>query len=614
MTGPLALTLGEPAGIGPDITLAAWLKRAELQLPPFYVVGDAAFPCAPRQAARPRRSGTRDRSREDNRDVRNGAAGGRARREAVTAEPAHPDASSAPAAIASIRRAVAAVLAGRAHAVVTNPVAKSVLYRNGFAEPGHTEYLAKLAQAHTGKAAQPVMMLWSPELAVVPVTIHLPVREVPGALTTELIVNTGRIVARDLERRFAIAMPRLAVAGLNPHAGEDGTLGEEDRDIVAPAVAQLRADGIDARGPLPADTMFHAAARKTYDAALCDVSRSGADPDQDARLRPRRQRDARPALRAHLARSRHRVRHRRDRAREPGKSCRGTQARGTARKPGRGARRRAMSALDDLPPLRETIRRHGLSARKSLGQNFLLDLNLTGRIARAAGPLAGVTVVEVGPGPGGLTRALLAQGAPHVIAIERDERAVAALDEIAAHYPGRLTIVAGDALTFDVTAMLDGPARVVANLPYNIATALLVGWLTAEPWPPWYDRLTLMFQREVAERIVAKPGSKTYGRLSVLTGWRAEAKILFDIAPSAFVPPPKVTSSRGAARAARNAACLRGAHLERVTAAAFGQRRKMLRQSLKSLGRDPIPLLEKAGLDPTARAEDIPVEGFVALA
>jgi 16S rRNA (adenine1518-N6/adenine1519-N6)-dimethyltransferase len=274
-----------------------------------------------------------------------------------------------------------------------------------------------------------------------------------------------------------------------------------------------------------------------------------------------------------------------------------------------------MSALDDLPPLREIIRRHGLSARKSLGQNFLLDLNLTGRIARAAGPLQGVTVIEVGPGPGGLTRALLTQGAARVIAIERDERAIAALEEIAAREPGRLTIVAGDALEFDATTMLDGgPARIVANLPYNIATALLVSWLTAEPWPPWYDRLTLMFQREVAERIVAPPGSKAYGRLSVLAGWRTQAKILFDIAPAAFVPPPKVTSSlvQLIPRAAPLACELRA--LERVTAAAFGQRRKMLRASLRSLGRDPGPLLENAGIDPTARAEDIPVEGFVALA
>jgi 16S rRNA (adenine1518-N6/adenine1519-N6)-dimethyltransferase len=268
-----------------------------------------------------------------------------------------------------------------------------------------------------------------------------------------------------------------------------------------------------------------------------------------------------------------------------------------------------------LPPLREVIRRHELIARKSLGQNFLLDLNLTGRIARAAGPFAGVTVIEVGPGPGGLTRALLTEGAAHVVAIERDARALAALEEIAAHYPGRLTVVPGDALDFDVTPHLAaGPARVVANLPYNIATALLIGWLTAEPWPPWYDRLILMFQREVAERIVAGPGSKTYGRLSVLAGWRTEAKILFDIAPSAFVPPPKVTSSVVQLVPRRTPLpCDRGA-LERVTAAAFGQRRKMLRASLRQLGVDPVPLLESAGLDPTARAEDIAVEGFVALA
>jgi 16S rRNA (adenine1518-N6/adenine1519-N6)-dimethyltransferase len=274
-----------------------------------------------------------------------------------------------------------------------------------------------------------------------------------------------------------------------------------------------------------------------------------------------------------------------------------------------------MSAIDDLPPLREVIRRYELRARKSLGQNFLLDLNLTARIARAAGPLDGVTVVEIGPGPGGLTRALLAQGAHRIIAIERDDRAIAALDEIAARYPGRLDVVAGDALDVDPRERLAGaPARIVANLPYNIATALLVAWLTAEPWPPWYDRLVLMFQREVAERITAVPGSKTYGRLSVLAGWRSEARMLFDIAPSAFVPPPKVTSSlvelvpRSAPLPCRSDA------LQRVTEAAFGQRRKMLRQSLKSLGRDPLPLLNEADIAPTARAEDIPVEGFVRLA
>jgi 4-hydroxythreonine-4-phosphate dehydrogenase len=267
MTRPLALTLGEAAGIGPDITLSAWHQRDALALPAFYVLADADL--LARRARLlgldiPIRVGTPE-------DAANSFAKALpvvALAEQVTAEPGHPDASSAPAAIASIRRAVADVFAGRAHAVVTNPVAKAVLYRTGFAEPGHTEFLAKLAHEHTGRAVHPVMMLWSPELAVVPVTIHLPVRDVPRQLTTALILETGRIVARDLRDRFGIARPRLALAGLNPHAGEDGTLGDEDRAVVAPAVEQLRALGIDARGPLPADTMFHAAARRSYDAAL----------------------------------------------------------------------------------------------------------------------------------------------------------------------------------------------------------------------------------------------------------------------------------------------------------------------------------------------------------
>jgi 16S rRNA (adenine1518-N6/adenine1519-N6)-dimethyltransferase len=273
------------------------------------------------------------------------------------------------------------------------------------------------------------------------------------------------------------------------------------------------------------------------------------------------------------------------------------------------------AAREELPPLREVIRRHGLIARKSLGQNFLFDLNLAARIARAAGELSGVTVFEVGPGPGGLTRALLALGARRVTAVERDERAIAALNEIAAHYPGRLDIVAADALAFDPRPRIEsGPVRIVANLPYNIATVLLVAWVSAEPWPPWYDAAVLMFQREVAERIVAEPGTKSYGRLSVLVQWRCEARILFDVNPSAFVPPPKVTSSltRIVPRAAP-LACDRAA-LETVTAAAFGQRRKMLRQSLRSLGVDAVSLIEAAGLDPTARAEQIPVAGFVSLA
>jgi 16S rRNA (adenine1518-N6/adenine1519-N6)-dimethyltransferase len=274
-----------------------------------------------------------------------------------------------------------------------------------------------------------------------------------------------------------------------------------------------------------------------------------------------------------------------------------------------------MAAFDDLPPLREVIRRHDLIARKSLGQNFLLDLNLTGKIARAAGPLDGVTVIEIGPGPGGLTRALLLHGAARVVAVERDRRASCALQEIAARYPDRLVVIEGDALDFDATPFCGaGPVRIVANLPYNIATVLLTGWLEIEPWPPFYDRLVLMFQREVAERIVAAPNTRAYGRLSVLAQWRASPKILFDIAPSAFVPPPKVTSSLvELVPRASPEPCQRIA-LTRITEAAFGQRRKMLRQSLKSLAHDPLPLLEAAGIAPTDRAEDVTVEGFVQLA
>jgi 16S rRNA (adenine1518-N6/adenine1519-N6)-dimethyltransferase len=274
-----------------------------------------------------------------------------------------------------------------------------------------------------------------------------------------------------------------------------------------------------------------------------------------------------------------------------------------------------MSAIDDLPPLREVIREHSLSARKSLGQNFLLDLNLTARIARAAAPLEDSTVIEVGPGPGGLTRALLALGARRVIAVERDERARAPLEAIAKRYPGRLEVVCADAQTFDPRPMLAGErAKIVANLPYNIATQLLIDWLTVEPWPPWYDMMVLMFQREVAERIVAHENEEAYGRLAVLANWRAETKILFDISPSAFVPQPKVTSSvvRLLPRQ-KPEACERRA-LEQVAAAAFGQRRKMLRQSLKSLGPDPARLAAAAQVDVTRRAETIPVSGFVAMA
>ncbi len=265
---PLALTIGEPAGVGLDLTLAIWRRRAELAMPTFYLIGDLDYVSRraqtlgldiPLAAATPEQAGA----------VFADALPLLALGLPITATPGKPDANSAPAAIAAIRRAVADVCGGRARAIVTNPVAKNVLYRSGFAEPGHTEFLARLAQETTGRPAHPVMMLWSPELAVVPVTIHLPLREAVSALTSDLIVTCGRVAAHDLSARFGIARPRIAVAGLNPHAGEDGTLGGEDRTIVAPAVATLRAEGIDAVGPLPADTMFHARARAAYDVALC---------------------------------------------------------------------------------------------------------------------------------------------------------------------------------------------------------------------------------------------------------------------------------------------------------------------------------------------------------
>lgn len=275
----------------------------------------------------------------------------------------------------------------------------------------------------------------------------------------------------------------------------------------------------------------------------------------------------------------------------------------------------ARTTIDGLPPLRDVIERHGLQAKKALGQNFLLDLNLTSKIARAAGDLGEATVIEVGPGPGGLTRALLFNGARRVIAIERDERCLEALAEVSSHYSGRLEVIPGDALKTDFAALAGtangGPVKIVANLPYNIGTELLIRWLTVADWPPFYQSMTLMFQREVAERITASPGSDAYGRLGVLAGWRTEARIAFDVPPQAFTPPPKVTSSVVHLAPRLSPLPVDGRKLGRVTEAAFGQRRKMLRQSVKSLGGEA--LLTRAGIDPTRRAETLSVEEFVRL-
>jgi 16S rRNA (adenine1518-N6/adenine1519-N6)-dimethyltransferase len=276
--------------------------------------------------------------------------------------------------------------------------------------------------------------------------------------------------------------------------------------------------------------------------------------------------------------------------------------------------------MTNLPPLRDVIEHFGLRAKKSLGQNFLLDLNLTAKIARTAGPLEGHTILEIGPGPGGLTRSLLAEGAEHVIAVERDDRCLEALQQISQAYPDRLTVVAADALSLDqediVRQHAKGlPVKIVANLPYNIGTPLLVDWLSRKEWPPFYKSLTLMFQKEVAERLVATPGSKAYGRLSVLTGWRSDAQLVFDLPPSAFTPAPKVTST--VVHITPKPAPIAQADLsvlEKVVASAFGQRRKMLRQSLKTFTGSPLPLLEAANIDPTRRAETLSIEEFCALA
>ncbi|WP_350333821.1 16S rRNA (adenine(1518)-N(6)/adenine(1519)-N(6))-dimethyltransferase RsmA [Coralliovum pocilloporae] len=273
-----------------------------------------------------------------------------------------------------------------------------------------------------------------------------------------------------------------------------------------------------------------------------------------------------------------------------------------------------MAQIDNLPPLRDVIRQHGLNAKKTLGQNFLLDLNLTLKIAKTAGSLEGRTVVEVGPGPGGLTRAILAAGADKVIAIEKDQRCLPALQEIADAYPGKLDVIDADALTVDMTTLVSGPARIIANLPYNVATPLLINWLKTDPWPPWYESMTLMFQKEVAQRIVAEAGEKAYGRLGVLSQWRTDAFIAFDVPPSAFTPPPKVTSSI-VHLVPKDAIVTADAEaVENLTAAAFGQRRKMLRQSLKSLEPEILAYLEDVGIEPTERAEQVPVPAFLALA
>ena len=346
---------------------------------------------------------------------------------------------------------------------------------------------------------------------MVPATIHIPLAEVPAALTAELLGETIRITRHSLARDFGVARPRIAVAGLNPHAGEAGKIGREELEMIAPLLDALRAEGMDLIGPMPADTMFHPAARARYDAAVCayhdqalipikTIDFSGGvnvtlglpfvrtSPDHGTALDIAGTRPGGPDL----------------------------DDRGDPDGGGGCAEARRAVSLDALPPLREVIAAHGLAPKKALGQNFLLDLNLTAKIARVAGDLTAADVLEIGPGPGGLTRGLLAEGARRVLAVEKDARCLPALAEIAAAAPGRLEVIHGDALAVDPLAHLTPPRKIVANLPYNVGTELLVRWLTPPDWPPFWQSLTLMFQKEVAERIVARPGGKAYGRLAIL--------------------------------------------------------------------------------------------------
>ena len=614
---PAAMTMGDPSGIGPEIAIKAWIESRIRPLPPFFVLADPDHldrlarrlgldapvrACEPHEATR----------------VFTSALPVVALPGKILGTPGRPEPADAELTIGAIARAVEFVRSGAAACVITNPISKNNLYKAGFKHPGHTEFLGELAERLYGAPVHPVMMLWSPALAVAPVTIHIALAQVFAQLSTCRIVDTARIVAHDLRTRFGKADPRLAVAGLNPHAGENGAMGREDIDIVKPAIAALVAEGIDASGPYPPDTMFHAAARARYDAAICMY--------HDQALIPVKTLAFDSAVNVTLGLPFVRTSPDHGTAYDIAGSGKASAAsliaalELAARIAPAEMDARCLNGIDDLPPLRDVVRTYDLVARKSLGQNFLFDLNLTSRIARAAGNLERTTVIEVGPGPGGLTRALLASGAANVVAIERDERCLAALAEISTHYPQRLQIIAGDALSIDYASLARDHGegrdiRIVANLPYNVATPLLTGWLEGRTWPPFWSRLVLMFQREVAERIVATPRQRAdYGRLSVLCGWRTQARLLFDLPPSAFTPPPKVTSSMVELIPRDHPDDCNGDILADVTRAAFGQRRKMLRQSLKPLTPQSDALIAAAGLAPTARAEEIDVPGFAALA
>ena len=597
---PIAVSIGDPAGIGPEVLAKAWQQRREQRLSPFFAIGDRRSIAAVWDGPL-RKIGAPDEARacfdealpimevEDAGEIAPGA----------------PNMPGARCAIASLEIAVGLARENAVSAIVTGPVAKAALYAAGFTHSGQTEFVAERCGVAPGNVA---MMLAGPTLRTVCITTHVPLAEVSALLSVELVVARARVAAKGLQRDFGIEMPRLALAGFNPHAGEGGALGREEIDILLPALEQLREDGIDIVGPLAADTMFHPRARALRRGAV-HLSRPGADSAQDAALRRGRQHDAGAPDHPRRARSRYRLR---DRRREPGRARRDDRGDPHGRRVRRAPRALRVTSMADLPPLREVIARHGLAASKALGQNFLLDPQLLDRIARVAGDLQGQRVYEVGPGPGGLTRALLRAGAD-VVAVERDRRCLPALAELAEAADGRLRVIEGDAMAVDAAAEAGRGAHIVANLPYNVGTALLVRWLEPEAWPPWWSSLSLMFQKEVAERIVARPGSDHFGRLSVLAQWRSRATIALNVHRSAFVPPPKVMSAVVHIVPGAMPAGVDPATLSALTAAAFGQRRKMLRQSLKAMP-GALDALATLRIASDRRPETLSVDEFVAVA
>jgi 4-hydroxythreonine-4-phosphate dehydrogenase/ribosomal RNA small subunit methyltransferase A len=599
---PLAVSIGDPAGIGPEIILNAYMQLKDAGQP-FFVVGglDVLRACAeewgdPCKIVAVAEGSEASEVFGEGLPVLAGAD--------ATYTPGQPSDEGAALALHSLAEGVRAVLLGKASAVVTAPVSKSQLGKVGFDYPGQTEFLAAVCGLSPEDA---VMMLAGPTLRTVPLTVHVALADVPSLISRELIEHKAAIVDASLRRDFGIEDPRLAISGLNPHSGEDGQFGDEEARAIEPAIGALQAKGVNAFGPVPGDALFTPLLRPKYDAALCMY--------HDQALIPIKAIEFDQGVNVTLGLPIIRTSPDHGTAFDiagTGKADANAMI-AAIRMASAMAQARASAKVADLPPIRETIAKHGLSASKALGQNFLLDEQLLDRIAALPGDLSDARVLEVGPGPGGLTRALLRAGAK-VTAIEMDSRCLPALGELSEAFPNQLAIIQGDAMKLDHIEVMDGePFHVLSNLPYNVGTALFVRWLSGETWPPLWQSLTLMFQREVAERIVAQPGTGAYGRLAVLAQWRSEAKLAMKVHRSAFTPPPKVMSAIVHVTAGESPEGVNATTLERLTEAAFGQRRKMLRQSLKSVS-GAIEALEAVGIDPTRRAETVSVEEFVALA